>query len=59
LPVDLDNVMLLNASLTYNFNTRFSFWLKGDNLLDKTYQRWLNYPSLGVQIIGGVVYSFK
>ena len=59
MPVDLDNVMLMNASLSYNLNKRLSFWLKGDNLLDKTYQRWLNYPSLGVQIIGGVVYSFK
>jgi hypothetical protein len=27
--------------------------------LDKPYQRWSNYPSLGVQLIAGVVYLFK
>jgi len=41
--------------LTSNWST----WVKGENLLDRPYERWLDYPSLGVQILGGVVYSFR
>ena len=59
LPYDLDNALILNASMSYKLTNHFSAWVKGDNLLDKPYQRWSNYPSLGVQLIAGVVYSFK
>ncbi|MEK0423292.1 MAG: hypothetical protein RLZ95_1202 [Bacteroidota bacterium] len=59
LPYDLDNVLVINASMTYKLTNHFTAWLKGDNLLNKPYQRWSNYPSLGVQLIAGVVYSFK
>jgi hypothetical protein len=59
LPYDLDNALVLNASMSYKLTNHFTAWVKGDNLLDKPYQRWSNYPSLGVQLIAGVVYSFK
>ena len=59
IPYDLDNAFVLNASMSYKLTPRFTAWVKGDNLLDKPYQRWSNYPSLGVQLIAGVVYSFK
>ena len=59
LPYDLDNALVLNASMSYKLTPRFTAWVKADNLLDKPYQRWSNYPSLGVQFIAGVVYSFK
>ena len=59
IPYDLDNALVLNASMSYKLTPRFTAWVKGDNLLDKPYQRWSNYPSLGVQLIAGVVYSFK
>ena len=59
MPYDLDNALVLNTSLKYKFSQQFSGWIKGENLLDQRYQRWSNYPSLGVQLIAGVVYSFK
>lgn len=59
LPYDLDNALVVNASMSYKLTNHFTAWVKGDNLLDKPYQRWSNYPSLGVQLIAGVVYSFK
>ena len=58
-PYHLENVLLVNASISYHLNKQLSIWAKGDNLLDKSYQRWLYYPPIGVQIMAGVVYSFK
>ncbi len=58
-PVNLNNAFVLNASLSYALTHKLSTWVKGENLLDNTYQRWSNYPAIGVQFIAGVVYSFK
>ena len=57
--VDLKNSLNIHAMLQYQLTSHWSTWIKGDNLLDKPYERWLDYPSLGVQLIGGVVYSFR
>ena len=59
MPFNLENVILINASIDYHLNKQLSLWAKGDNLLDKSYQRWLYYPPIGLQIMAGVVYSFK
>jgi hypothetical protein len=55
---DLNNTLILNASFNYQLTTHLKAWAKGENLLDKKYQRWAEYPSLGVQLIAGIVYSF-
>ena len=55
---DLKNVLVLNASFNYQLTTHLKAWAKAENLLDKKYQRWAEYPSLGVQLIAGIVYSF-
>ena len=55
---DLNNTLVLNASFNYQLTTHLKAWAKGENLLDKKYQRWAEYPSLGVQLIAGIVYSF-
>ena len=55
---DLKNVLVLNASFNYQLTTHLMAWAKAENLLDKKYQRWAEYPSLGVQLIAGIVYSF-
>lgn len=55
---DLKNTLVLNTSLNYQLNTHLKAWVKAENLLDKKYQRWAEYPSLGVQLIAGIVYSF-
>jgi hypothetical protein len=55
---DLNKVLVLNASFNYQLTSHLKAWAKGENLLDKKYQRWAEYPSLGVQLIAGIVYSF-
>jgi hypothetical protein len=55
---DMKNAFVLNAMVQYKLTPKWSTWVKGENLLDRPYERWLDYPSLGVQLMGGVVYSF-
>ena len=55
---DLKNTLVLNASFNYQLTSNLKAWAKAENLLDKKYQRWAEYPSLGVQLIAGIVYSF-
>ena len=56
---DLKNVFVLNAGFTFKLSSAWSVWAKGENLLDKPYERWAYYPSLGAQITGGIIYSFR
>ncbi len=55
----LNNTFVLNAGMQYALTSNWTFWAKGENLLDQQYQRWANYPSLGVQFIAGVQYKFS
>ena len=55
----LNNTFVLNAGMQYAISNHWTFWGKGENLLDQQYQRWANYPSLGVQFIAGVQYKFS
>ena len=55
----LNNTFVLNAGMQYTISDHWTFWGKGENLLDQQYQRWANYPSLGIQIIAGIQYKFK
>lgn len=52
------NALVLNTSFHYLLTSHLTAWAKAENLLDKKYQRWAEYPSLGVQLIAGIVYSF-
>jgi hypothetical protein len=55
----LNNTFVLNAGMQYAISNRWTFWGKGENLLDQQYQRWANYPSLGVQLVAGIQFKFK
>jgi outer membrane receptor protein involved in Fe transport len=35
-----------------------SFWLNFNNLTNNKYYRWNNYRSYGINLLGGVSYSF-
>ncbi|MFM1929394.1 MAG: hypothetical protein RL387_722 [Bacteroidota bacterium] len=56
---NLKNVVVLNAGFTFKLSSSWSIWAKGENLLDKPYERWAYYPSLGAQITGGIIYSYR
>ncbi|MEY4459667.1 MAG: hypothetical protein RIT38_887, partial [Bacteroidota bacterium] len=55
----LNNTFVLNAGMQYLISNHWTFWAKGENLLNQQYQRWANYPSLGVQFIAGIQYKFS
>ena len=42
----------------YKFNKALSFWLNLNNLANSKYYRWYNYRSYGLNVMGGVSYSF-
>ncbi|MCX2746104.1 hypothetical protein OO013_19655 [Mangrovivirga sp. M17] len=56
--VQLDNILDLNAQISYLFSPRFSIFLEGYNLLNNDYERYLNYRNKKVQFLAGLTYSF-
>jgi hypothetical protein len=54
-----NNAFILDAHFSYSLTKKWNLWVKGDNLLDTKYERWSYYPSLGVQILAGINYSFN
>ena len=49
----------LNAAIEYTIMPKLNLWLQFNNLLNSKYQRWNQYEVLGLNVIGGVVYSFR
>ena len=56
--IDLDGFIDLNAGVEYQLTNQFSVWLNANNILNNDYQRYLNYPVHGIQIMGGLTYKF-
>ncbi len=54
----LDSYFDANVHLGYNITDKLSIYAKGNNLVNKTYQRWLNYPVQGIQFLVGATYKF-
>ena len=64
LPVDppqtitLDSFFDVNAHVGYKINNQLSAFAKANNIVNKDYQRWLNYPVQGIQFLAGATYQF-
>ncbi|MGC4040126.1 MAG: TonB-dependent receptor [Flavobacterium sp.] len=56
--VTLKSYFDLNTHVGYKFSERLTFFLKGNNLANQDYQKWLNYPVQGLQVLGGASYKF-
>lgn len=56
--VDLDSYFDANIHAGYHINDKFSAYLKGSNLFNNSYDRWVNYPVQGLQILAGATYKF-
>jgi outer membrane receptor protein involved in Fe transport len=54
----LEGYFDINAHVGYKHNERLTIFLKGNNLANQNYQRWLNYPVQGAQGILGASYKF-
>ena len=55
---DLDDIIDLNLGGRYEVNDRIGVFLQINNLFGKEYERYLNYPSRGIQFLGGLSVSF-
>lgn len=56
--VTLDSYFDLNMHVGYKYNDRLTAFLKGNNLTSQDYQKWLNYPVQGIQVLLGASYKF-
>ena len=48
----------ISLGAEYRFTKSLSFWLNFNNLGNSKYYRWNNYRSYGINLLGGVSYSF-
>jgi hypothetical protein len=48
----------LGIGATYKINNKFSAFAKANNLLNTKYSRYLYYQVIGVNVFGGISYSF-
>ncbi|AKD04825.1 TonB-dependent receptor [Pontibacter korlensis] len=53
-----DSIVDLNLKADYKFTNNFTVFLMANNLFGKKYERFVNYPNKGINLIGGVTYSF-
>jgi hypothetical protein len=53
-----DTIIDLNVKGDYRFSNSFSAFVMANNLFAQRYERYLNYPSQGLNVIGGITYSF-
>jgi hypothetical protein len=54
----LDGAFDLNAGLEFKITKNINLWSQFNNIGNKTYQRWKQYPVYGFNFVAGVVFSF-
>jgi hypothetical protein len=54
----LSSAFDLNGGVEFSISKSVGLWLDCNNILNDRYQRWNQYPVLGFNILGGVVFSF-
>lgn len=57
-PITLDGYLDLNANVRFKYNERFSAFVKANNITNNGYQKWLNYPVQGFQLMLGANCKF-
>jgi len=48
----------LNAGLEFKIQKNISLWTQFNNIFNKEYQRWNQYPVYGFNFVGGIIFSF-
>jgi hypothetical protein len=56
--VELDGFLDLNAGIDFYATEKLTVFVRGTNLLNSNYQRFLYYPVQGLQVMGGIGYRF-
>jgi len=57
-PITLASYFDANAHVGYKYSERLTGFLKLNNIGNQTYQKWLNYPVQGFQVLIGGNYKF-
>lgn len=47
-----------NLGAEWHLVKNWDLWLQVNNLLNNKYQRWVNYPVLGTNVLGGIIFNF-
>ena len=48
----------MNLGIEYRYNSKISAFIDFNNFTASKYQRWSNYPTQSINIIGGATISF-
>lgn len=56
--LELDPIIDINLGLSYKMIKSWNAFVKVNNLLNKNYEYWNAYPVQGLNVIGGVQYTF-
>ena len=57
-PVTLKSYFDVNANVCFKYSYRLTAFARANNITNNAYQKWLNYPVQGFQVILGVNYKF-
>jgi hypothetical protein len=57
-PITLDSYFDVNAHLGFKYSDRLTAFLRANNITNKSYQKWLDYPVQGFQVVLGANYKF-
>ena len=57
-PVTLESYFDVNAHVGFKYSDRLTAFLRANNITNKGYEKWLNYPVQGFQIVLGANYKF-
>ena len=56
--VELDSFFDLNVGIEYFATEKLTVFVTGTNLLNSNYERFLNYPVQGIQVMAGIGFRF-
>jgi hypothetical protein len=53
-----DGAFDMNAGVQYKITRQLDLWFQMNNIFNKKYERWNQYPVYGFNVLGGIVFSF-
>ncbi|MGO4905932.1 TonB-dependent receptor [Flavobacterium sp. W20_MBD1_R3] len=56
--VTLKSYFDVNANIGYKYSDRLTAFLRANNITNTSYEKWMNTPVQGLQVIAGVNYKF-
>ena len=54
----LDSYFDVNTHVGFKYSEKLTAFLRANNITNQNYQKWLNYPVQGLQVVLGANYKF-